>query len=569
MRRRGFLRVTGAGVAGAAVGATARGRDLTAVEPEDDVFARLVRANDARIPALLERQETAPSHPWRGSLRDEHGIHAVGGTAGLVQALVAALAAPGSRLRGSPEIASRLALATRVLLALQHVDGTVDLHTTNFHSPPDTGFVLEPVCASLSVIRRLSPAVPKEAVADLERFARAAGEALVVGGIHTPNHRWVVCAALARLNALFPDPRYVARIDEWLAEGIDIDEDGQFSERSTSVYSPTCDRAFLTMARLLGREGLLEPARRNLEMTLFYLHADGDVATEASRRQDQYRRGSPAGYHLPYRFLALRDGNGRFAAATRLIEAREGDALAGNLVHFLDDPSLRRPLPPGSPLPDDFARHLRGSDVVRLRRGAVSATVLGGNSCILSFRKGKAALEAVRLASAFFGKGQFVSDRLEVEDDRCVLTQSLAGPYYQPLLPADRRPDGAWDPADRERRRQSEVQRLASRLVVRESAGAFEIDVDVAGTDRVPVALELGFRRGGELSGVSPVAGRPEAFLLRGGTGEYRLGGDAIRFGPGRVEHTWTELRGALSKLDGPSVYITGFTPFRATLRVG
>ena len=242
----------------------------------------------------------------------------------------------------------------------------------------------------------------------------------------------------------------MSRIDAWLAEGIDIDADGQFSERSTSVYSPTCDRALLTVARFLGRDALLEPVRRNLEMTLFYLHADGDVATEASRRQDQYRRGSPAGYHLPYRSLALRDGNGRFAAAARLIEAKEGDALAGNLIHFLDDPSLREPLPSSAPLPDDFARPFPGSDLVRIRRGAVSATVLGGNSCVLSFRKGAAALEAVRLASAFFGKGQFVAERLAVEGNGAyVLTQSLTGPYYQPLPSEARHADGAWDPGDR------------------------------------------------------------------------------------------------------------------------
>ena len=333
MSRRRFLQVAGAGVAGATIGAGVREARASESAPVD-VFERLVRANDSRIPALLERQESALSHPWRGALRDEHGIHSAGGTAGLAQALVSGLAASGSRYRGSPEIADRLSRASRALLALQHADGTIDLPTTNFHSPPDTAFVLEPVCASLSVVRRTRPEVPPQAVADLERFARAAGEALVVGGIHTPNHRWVVCAALARLHALFPDSRYVARIDEWLAEGIDIDADGQFSERSTSVYSPTCDRALLTVARLLGRDALLEPVRRNLEMTLFYLHADGDVATEASRRQDQYRRGSPAGYHLPYRVLALRDGNGRFAAAARLIEAKEGDALAGNLIHF-------------------------------------------------------------------------------------------------------------------------------------------------------------------------------------------------------------------------------------------
>jgi hypothetical protein len=199
----------------------------------------------------------------------------------------------------------------------------------------------------------------------------------------------------------------------------------------------------------------------------------------------------------------------------------------------------------------------------------VSATVLSGNSCVLSFHKGAAALEAVRLASAFFGKGQFVSDWLEFDGNRCVLTQSLSGPYFQPLRPDVRHPDGTWDPAERARRGQSEVQRLDSRVVVRESAVAFEIDADVAGTDRVPLAIELGFRRGGALSGVEPIPGMPDAFLLRGEAGEYRLGGETIRFGPGRAEHTWTDLRGALPKLDALSVYLTGFTPFRATLRIG
>jgi hypothetical protein len=226
-------------------------------------------------------------------------------------------------------------------------------------------------------------------------------------------------------------------------------------------------------------------------------------------------------------------------------------------------------LPESAPLPDDFARPFPGSDLVRIRRGMVSATILGGNSCVLSFHKGEAVLEGVRLASAFFGKGQFVADRLEVEADRYVLTQSLTGPYYQPLPPEARHPDGAWDPADRARRRQSEVQPLVSRLVIREAAGAFEIDVDVAGTDRVPLAIELGFRRGGALAGVEPLPGAPDAFLLREGAGAYRVGGETIRFGPGRAEHTWTDLRGALPRLDALSVYVTGFTPFRTTLRIG
>ena len=66
--------------------------------------------------------------------------------------------------------------------------------------------------------------------------------------------------------------------------------------------------------------------------------------------------------------------------------------------------------------------------------------------------------------------------------------------------------------------------------------------------------------------------------LTRSLTGPYyqplppearRPDGEVIRFGPGRAEHTWTDLRGAQPKLDALSVYLTGFTPFRATLRIG
>jgi hypothetical protein len=93
--------------------------------------------------------------------------------------------------------------------------------------------------------------------------------------------------------------------------------------------------------------------------------------------------------------------------------------------------------------------------------------------------------------------------------------------------------------------------------------------MEITGTDRVPVALELGFRHGGKLQGVEPVPGIGDAHLLRSGRGRYELGGDAIEFGPGIAGHTWTQLRGALPKWDGQSVYLTGETPFRLVLEVG
>jgi hypothetical protein len=85
----------------------------------------------------------------------------------------------------------------------------------------------------------------------------------------------------------------------------------------------------------------------------------------------------------------------------------------------------------------------------------------------------------------------------------------------------------------------------------------------------VPVSVELAFRAGGTFEGVEPVKGAADSFLLRSGEGRYRVGNDVITFGPGAADHTYTQIRGALPKHPGSSVYLTGFTPFQRTLTLG
>jgi hypothetical protein len=51
--------------------------------------------------------------------------------------------------------------------------------------------------------------------------------------------------------------------------------------------------------------------------------------------------------------------------------------------------------------------------------------------------------------------------------------------------------------------------------------------------------------------------------------GRYTVGEDTIEFGPGQASHTYTQVRGALPKWDGLSVYLTGLTPFKTTLTIG
>lgn len=518
----------------------------------------IVERHDKHVDNLLKRQITDPKSPWCGSMPDDYGLHPPGSAGGIYHALAVAYLHSASRHHDRAELLDRMRLAAGFLERSQSKDGFLDLLTTNFNSPPDTGFVIWNVAQAALIARRYGR---PDITALVERFLKKAGDGLTRGGVHTPNHRWVICSALAQIHALWPDDRYVKRIDQWLSEGIDIDADGQYTERSTLVYNMVCNRSFIHMASKLGRPELLDPVRQNLESLLYLLHPGHEVVTEISRRQDLNTRGTAGGYWLALAYMAAKDRDGRFAALAR--EFEPGYASLGDWMEF---PELSAPLPPSQPLPEDFEKHFPSLGVVRIRRKLTSATImLNGSSLFFTLRRGGAVINGLRFASAFFGKGQFVPQKGVRQGESYVLTQSLEGPYYQPLDPPRRVAAGEWG-ATRPARRQSEVCRLTQTVTITETRGGFRVRVQSAGTANVPLAVEISFREGGKLSGCEPVRRSEDCFLLKDGWGEYRAGSDSIRFGPGCAPHSYVQVRGAEPKLPGTSVYLTGLTPFDHTL---
>ncbi len=568
-----------AGIGGASAG--------DAAEREDDYYRRLVQANDAGLRSYFE--------PVRGSAQ-RFGARGVGEA---VDALAGAYCAPESTYFESQVLLTMLEAEADKLLAAQHADGTID--SGNLYSPPDTGFVVQTVCLALAVLQRMRLPQLSSVNKKLGRFVLAAGEALSTGGIHTPNHRWVVCSALAQLNSLFPSAKYTNRIDDWLGEGVFCDADGQFEERSTGIYSRVVDNALITMARLLDRPALLELVRRNLAMTMFYMHPNGELETVGSRRQDQTMDAWISNYYLQYRYMAIKDRNGQFAAVARLAEQIGLDHAEAKipLIEFLEEPLYCEKLPNAEPLPLDYERFFRNSALSRIRRGDVSATVYGGsdwplgvasglasNSTFFSFRKGKAVLESVRMIPNFFSEGSFRSAGMKLDGKRYLLHQDMQVPYYQPLPKHLRNPQGDyaltpagnrfWSKLNFTGRPKSNIQTLQQKVSVTENAGTFELAFDVGGHDRVPVTIELTFRRNGQLEGIELGATRPNLYFLRQGTGRFRVGNDVIMFGPGQADHEMIRMeeefydtRQGPSQPDRYRVYITGFTPFRKTLTIG
>ncbi|GAB3898219.1 hypothetical protein GCM10028803_17330 [Larkinella knui] len=570
MDRRSFVRLGTASLCSLPVLTTASFARSYATAPDTKPawLLEVIKANDEQINQIRAYRVKESGNPAFGGIKDGEDIPNAQSTADFARRCACAISSPESTFYRSKELLSETGQAVQYLLKIQHSDGTIDLPSTNFHSTPDTGFIVKRLTTAYTLLNRSGTPGLETVLPGLKTFLQRAGEALAAGGIHTPNHRWVVSAALTKLNSLWPDARYVKRIEQWLGEHIDMDEDGQFNERSTLIYSPLTDRLLITIAKGMNKPELLDYVRRNLAMTLYYIHPNGEVVSEASGRQDKALVGTLEGYYYPARFMALRDKNGELAALCRQIEKTVLLKGVYFLDYYLEDPAFWSELPASKPLPTDYVKPFPHSGLVRIRHGNWDSTILKANPVFLTFSKGEAVLQGLRIAASFFGKGQFQTEKIEKKGDSWVLSQSLDGPYWQPYPKDGIDPAGDWEKMPRTNRKQSEVQRYEANVTIRETARGMEVDIQITGTENIPVSVELIFRSGGTLAGVTKHPTRPNAHLLSGQSGTYTVQNDTITFGPGKALHKGVVLRGALPPVEAPTVYLTGFTPFQHTIKL-
>ncbi|MFF5312978.1 hypothetical protein [Streptomyces massasporeus] len=464
-----------------------------------------------------------------------------------VKTLVAAYRSPDSVLHGSGRA---VAAATTHLRALRAAQTTTGLFAggDNVQSPPDSGFTVNDVCDAHVLAAGAGPEL--RGVTDaLAEIADAAAGSLLTGGVHTPNHRWELSAALARLHRSFPDDRLLDRVGEWLAEGVDIDAEGLYSERSANYAAHVSNPSLLLLADVLDRADLRDAVERNLAATLDLIRPDGTVETVLSRRQDQNHPFPLAPYLPHYRLLAIRTGRGDFSRAARLAASGgidDPDLLAETLL----TPDLCRvlPAPAAEPLPRD--RYITTARLAARASDTAHTVVYGGsdvpehrrirsglacNPTFLRLFAGDAVLDAVRLSRGFFDLGPFrAADVERPADHRYRLTETLTAAYYQPLPPDLRRDDAAYRMADEGRfsaamsfadRPRDEVSHTTRVEVDLREDGA-DLRIDISGP-RVPWSLELTFRPGGVPEGAVPIGdGR---WCLTTGSMTYRVGDDEIR----------------------------------------
>lgn len=544
-------------------------------------YDQILRRLEKTVRASYARQVLDPRRPDYGAFISERDGCANPDHTGNAKDIAAAcylFLAESSALAGDTELFDRIRLAIDFQRRWQRPTGLIDLISVNWESPPDTGFTVQLLSPVVAITRERGTKDERaqEIATSLGAYVRTAAEGIIGRGFHTPNHRWVVCSALAQAMSLFPDLPAAAYLESILAETIDINNDGEFTERSTGVYNAVCDRSLRFMADHLKRPELLDPVRKNLDMMAHLFHHDGAVVTSISRRQDRGLRVIPSGIADSFFDMAQRDRNGIWASIADMLVANGVDPSHDVwLIHpYLNTPAYRSDTLERRPLPDHFSKFFPVSRLWRVKRGLLSATAAADNTTTFALRYGDVNLKAVKLACTYSATGKFEADDITpiengVRMTHLGVTTEKPAPGYD--LPLGRPvPLGSFAKVRPERDRWT-LPPLNQVLEIKEVDGGFDLQIKTeGGLDRVTYQVEFCFETPGEWeTGDQAIqVQNNQTAILKSGHGIFHNGEHAIRIGPGQIAHRMWHMRGTEPETDSFRVLVTLQTPLHRVLEL-
>ena len=463
-----------------------------------------------------------------------------------------------------------------------HEDGSTDLRQTNFHDPAQCGFIVRDHLCVIETVYRCSKHTEKEEILymKLKDVIRRHGDAMVNLGFHTPNHRWVISAALSIVYKHTGDVRYLDTINRFLMEGIDCDENGEYTERSTGIYNYICDKAFLVMGIYMNDPQYFEYARRNLNLMFSYFEPDGTVCTLNSARQDRNTLRRYSLYYPIYLYLALEQNNSEFAyiAENILDEMEASDSFSPDAIDLL----MARPeiierysaVEPKAPAADKSI-FLPKSGIARIYKPEKNMTITvmkQRQPTFLQIQCGSHVLQ-LRFGGAFFGDphSQFRANSIEkTEKGYRLIDDEYAG--YRSQL--DEKPETSdWHRMDHSKRRMVNIQEFCTVIDVEILDDGIALDIDSGACDGILTKLEITMDPGGRYDTEDTMlfAGGGDYAILKKGRALYTFP-DKFSFSisGGAYAHSYTKgMRGTSTPDSGSfTVAVTGETPHKNRVEI-
>lgn len=472
----------------------------------------------------------------------------------------------------SKELYQAVDLAIDFIARTQREDGSFDYPSCNFKSAADTSFCFKRLIAAYRLLVKYGNPADEAITVLKEKYLtimHKALDAIREGGFHTPNHRWGITAALLQGSNLFATEKEFAaglknRAEQYLAEGIDGDEDGEYAERSTGNYNAVVNNAMMAMYQETGNEAFLGYVERNLSMMLTYMDPDDTIFTQNSTRQDQGKLEYADKYFYQYLYMCSRERNPAFDGAAHKIikDNMERGDLAPDCLHIVmnHDEMMGYHFEEYGFL-EEYRKFFRHAGVLRVKKPAYTYTVLNGKSAFLYF-KSKGTTLCVKIGESCCDIRNFIPQTIEELPDGCRLEAEAQSWYYLPFK--EKQDTSDWWKMDQSKREKLISSRLKTTLEIREKEQGLELNLKAEGLDRLPLRLEICIPAGVSIEhpAFALEAGAGESMILKDGYLEIHDGLTTVEIGPGFGEHSFKgHYSGEEINSAGYTVYANGYTP--------
>lgn len=534
--------------------------------------AQLLAQLDGRIERLMARQVLEESSGDYGGFMEDD-LHVESRQCGFdLSALACGYVTKDSAHYLSERVKAALTAALAYLRAHQRPGGCVDLLSCNVASAPDTAFMINAVLNAWWLLERCEDARAAWLRPALLRLIDSAASGIAAGGFHTPNHRWAIAACLLHCAKITGRRELEARARAYLREGLDVNEDGEFAERSAGNYNQVNDDQMLRLYMATGDRTFLHAAEKNLEMMYCYIDPDGSVFTNNSTRQDMGKKVYLDTYYPLYLMAGYFLGREDFGAMAEWIYQdcrRRGTWPDGVewllLLPQMDGFGAQAPFEPPFLRYDRLFEH---SDIARVRRGGFSLTLMRGKPNFLYFQSGALPLY-MAIYQNLCDQRNFVPETLQRTERGFRLSGRAPVWYYQPF---DQKPQTSdWWRMDNAARERLTAEGLHTLVEAELTEEGVRLHIRTQGVDRLPVRVEIGLLPGGRI--------RTQHFtqLMRAGEqvtildGDIEITGprgDALAIGPAFGSHDIRARMGGAYPLSDAcyTVLLTGYTPVDRTI---
>lgn len=472
------------------------------------------------------------------------------GTAGFIQNLGFSYCSESSEYFNNPEIFERIIIALKFIESKQRESGFIDLRDRNYDSPPDTAFSIGGLYPIAWMTKNI-PGIEKgeELYAAMRPFVvKAASSIADHGGFHTPNHRWIIMGAMSGANEVYPELNCRAAIDSYLAEGIDLNDDGIYSEKSI-FYSAHINRKLIDAYYFLKSDYIIENIAKNCRCIADLMNDDSSILTSISIRQDNGKHVFPFSFLSCFYFAAKHTGDMRlFSAIDKICKknpvqdvmliylfARNPEWLEDNF----ETPEFKQP----------ETKLFADTGLWTLRRDELDVFVMKGITTQMCIRYGEVFLKSIKIFCPYFNEATYLGRELtENENGVKMIIRPTYGVEQRIHMP------GYWKPLGRpvsfdelpyhNLKDRTPTPRPDIEYVFEITKTDDGIDLTVTSNgciEGVHFALQFDFELPGSVvtENTYEQVTTPRNTILTSGYITYRKGLHAVKIGPGFFAHNW------------------------------